>query len=255
MITLHSRQEVTWGEFPAWRDDPQVVHAFSTRRGGISDGPLNSLNLGRTPEESELNLETNRRRFLSALSIAPQDLVHAVQVHGSNVVLAREPGVVQDCDGLITDRAGLYLVIGVADCHVVFLASRDAKVVGALHDGWRGIVGGILSNAVSLIQQEFDYTPEDLRIAISPGIGVCCYEVGPEVADQFPQETKEHRDGHWFADLNRALLLRARQLGIPENHTLSAQRCTSCEPDNWFSYRRDGGTTGRMWGIIGRKGE
>jgi len=242
-----------WGVFKRWTDDPRLVHGFSTRNGGVSNGKMASLNLGRTAPDSPDNVLENRRRFLRALGIADDRLVRAVQIHGDRVAAVHEPGVVENCDGLITREPELFLVIGVADCHVVFLASRDREVVGALHAGWRGISAGIVEQGIRKITEVFSVPPDEIEIAISPGIGVCCYEVGEDVSSQFSREGVEQRDGRVFLNLRKSICRRARAAGIPEDRIMLSDQCTSCAEEHWYSYRRDNGDTGRMWGIIGRK--
>jgi len=252
MMQIQQADDIQWGVFPEWKDDPKMLHAFSTRNGGVSTGNLQSLNLGRTNTDSDENINENRRRFFSSLGLDLSNVVHAKQVHSAHVALVREPGVVDNCDGLITDQQNLTLIIGVADCHTIFLTSKDRKVVGVLHAGWRGIVGNILENAISLVQDEFKYQTHQMEIGISPGIGVECYEVGSEVAEQFHPDALETENGQWYANLSRAIELRAEKIGIPPAQIFKANRCTSCESDLWYSYRRDNGDSGRMWGIITR---
>lgn len=255
MMELRNRRDVEWGVFPSWETDSRFRHAFSTRKGGVSRGNYFSLNLGRSDKDPNSNIEENRHRFFSAIGLELSRVVHAVQVHSAKVAVVDKPAVIENCDGLITDTKDLNLVIGVADCHGVFLISTDRKIAGALHAGWRGTAGHILKNAVHKIQNVYGYSPDDLEIGISPGIGVCCYEVGAEVAQQFPESVLQQRDGSWYLDLNKALILQAEEIGIPRKKIISANRCTSCEPELWYSYRRDEGVTGRMWGVISLKGD
>jgi len=255
MMQIKQADDIQWGVFPEWKNDPGLVHAFSTRNGGVSNDNLRSLNLGRTKTDSDENVLENRRRFFSSLELDLSNVVHAKQVHSAHVALVREPGVVDNCDGLITDQPNLTLIIGVADCHTIFLASKDRKVVGVLHAGWRGIVGNTLENAIALVQDEFDYHASEMEIGISPGIGVECYEVGSEVAEQFHPDALEQQNGRWHANLAAAIELRTKKLGIPSSQIFTAARCTSCESQLWYSYRRDNGDTGRMWGIITRTQE
>ncbi len=252
MMEIQQVNGVQWGVFPNWKNDPRFLHAFSTRTGGISNGNLHSLNLGRTQTDSDANVMENRRLFFHAMNLDLSRIVQAVQIHSAKVVIAQEPGVVENCDGLITDTPNLTLVIGVADCHTIFLTSRDRKVVGVLHAGWRGIVGNILENALAKVQDAFGYSSRQIEVGISPGIGVECYEVGSEVAEKFHSEALEKENRHWHANLAKSIELRARKLGIPSSQILQANRCTSCQSDLWYSYRRDNGNTGRMWGIITR---
>lgn len=255
MMQIQQADDMQWGVFPEWKDDPGLVHAFSTRNGGVSNDNLRSLNLGRSKSDPDANVDENRRRFFETLRLDLSKVVQTRQVHSANVELVREPQVVDNCDGLITDQPNLTLIIGVADCHTIFLASKDRQVVGVLHAGWRGIVGNILENAISTIQEVFDLPASAMEIGISPGIGVECYEVGSDVAEQFHPDALEQHNGRWHANLAAAIELRAKTLGIPSSQIFKADRCTRCESDLWYSYRRDNGKTGRMWGIITRTQE
>jgi len=245
--------QVEWTVFPKWANDSRLVHAFTTRKGGVSEGNLSSLNLGRSQFDSDDNVETNRQRVFQALDVPSDRVLHCHQIHSATVRRVDEPGILDACDGVITNAEDLYLIIGVADCHTIFLTTKDRKVVGALHAGWRGTVKGIFPTAIEKIQREYGYGPEQLEIGISPAIGVCCYEVGEEVANQFDSNDVDRSSGSAHLDLAAALARQGEKAGIPKEQISIADRCTSCEEDNWFSYRRDNKVTGRMWGIIGKR--
>jgi hypothetical protein len=175
----------------------------------------------------------------------------ALQVHGTNVAVVDSPGIIEECDGLLTRQSSLYLIIGVADCHTIYLTDKDRSFVGALHSGWRGTAGNILQVAVEKSRSAFGSNSSDLQVGISPAIGGCCYEIGNEVAEQFPASFIEERDGSSYLSLDKAIAAQAREIGVSEENIYLAERCTSCEHEYWFSYRRDNGNTGRMWGVIG----
>ncbi len=248
-----SHQQVEWAVFPEWESEPGLFHAFSTRNGGVSTGRMASLNLGKTELDSQANVRENRQRFYAALGIDPGRTVRCIQVHSATVRRVGQAGVMDRCDGLITNIPDLYLVIGVADCHVIFMATKDRQVVGALHAGWRGIATGILSNAIRRIQQEWHYSAPQLEMGISPGIGPCCYEVGAEVAGQFDESVIHTTRNSLYLDMAAALKIQATEAGIPMRQIYSSGRCTHCEEQYWFSYRRDQKVTGRMWGVIAKK--
>lgn len=252
-MILTSHQQVQWAVFPEWESDPGLFHAFSTRNGGVSTGRMASLNLGKTELDSHTNVRENRQRFYTALGIDPAGTVQCTQIHSATVRRAEQPGVMDRCDGLITDMPDLYLVIGVADCHVIFITTRDRQVVGALHAGWRGIAKGILPTAIRRIQQEWHYNAPQLEVGISPGIGPCCYEVGGEVAGQFDESVLHNTRNSLNLDMAAAIQMQATEAGIPVRQIHSSGRCTHCEEQYWFSYRRDQKVTGRMWGVIAKK--
>ncbi|MCF7805775.1 MAG: peptidoglycan editing factor PgeF [Candidatus Marinimicrobia bacterium] len=251
-MIFHTENQVEWAVFSQWENTPEIFHAFTTRNGGDSEGKLASLNLGRSEYESESTLMENRRRFFQATEVPPDRTVQAKQVHGTTVQIVRDPGVIGYCDGLLTDENNLYLIIGVADCHTLFLHTKDYSVVGALHAGWRGIAGNILDSALSNISEQFGYSSSEVELAIGPGIGPCCYEVGPDVVSRFPADVIERREHSTYLDLSGAIVKQAKALGIPGSQIISNEHCTSCESEKWYSYRRDDGNTGRMWGVIAK---
>ncbi len=251
-MIFRKRHNIEWAVFPEWENDSRLFHAFTARKGGVSEGKLSSLNLGRSKFDSEENVRENRRKTFLAMDIPSDRVVHCLQVHSATVREVDKPGILDACDGLITDVDGLYLIIGVADCHTIFITTKDRSVVGALHAGWRGTAKRILPTAIEKIQRDYGYGPDWLEIGISPAIGVCCYEVGEEVAGQFEPADVERSFGSPHLDLASALARQGTGAGIPMEQIYLADRCTSCEEANWFSYRRDHKVTGRMWGIIGK---
>lgn len=250
-MIFHNNSGVEWGVISQWKDDPNLFHAFSTRKGGISGGNFSTLNLGYSTSDETSNVEENRSRFFQATGIPPDQTVMALQVHGTNVAVVDSPGIIEECDGLLTRQSSLYLIIGVADCHTIYLTDKDRSFVGALHSGWRGTAGNILQVAVEKSRSAFGSNSSDLEVGISPAIGGCCYEIGNEVAEQFPASFIEERDGSSYLSLDKAIAAQAREIGVSEENIYLAERCTSCEHEYWFSYRRDNGNTGRMWGVIG----
>lgn len=164
------------------------------------------------------------------------------QIHSSKVVRADAAGVQGEADGLISNTAGLLLAIRTADCFPVLLADPQNRAVAAVHAGWRGVAGGIVPVAIDAMRVAFGTRPSDLHIVIGPGIGPCCFEVGPEVAVQFG------REGRVKLDLAREI---ARQSGVPDDQVHLAHLCTFCDPVQFHSYRRDGAAAGRMTSYIG----
>ena len=224
--------------------------AFSTRRGGVSEGAYESLNLGILTDDERGRVERNRELLADAAAIDPTSIAMGWQVHGTDLKEwdegsdeGSDPLSVSDsrgltpCDGHVTAREDLVLLVLVADCLPVALAGGDR--VAMVHCGWRGLAGGILANAVG----RFDEAP---AAAVGPGIGRCCYEVGDKVRSQFDARFADGR----MLDL-RAIaddLLRAAGVERVEHVDL----CTSCRADLFFSHRRDAGITGRQGGLVWR---
>jgi YfiH family protein len=217
--------------------------AFTTRVGGVSEGPYASLNLGRKSGDVPERADENRRIVCEAIGADLGKLALNYQVH-SNLVLRAEPAMRgEHADGLWTDKPGLPILAMSADCLPIVLArtGMEGPAVAVLHAGWKGLLAGIVeSGAIAL-------GGDTLTAAIGPGIGPCCYEVGDEVATPFRERfgedvVRESRLDLWTS-AERAL----RAAGIERVNRFD--RCTACEPETFFSHRRDGGRTGRQ-GVI-----
>ncbi|MDR5676959.1 MAG: peptidoglycan editing factor PgeF [Armatimonadota bacterium] len=192
---------------------------------------------------------------LHDLGFDPQRVVEAEQVHGGAVVLVdgTTGGRVSGADGLWTDRPGLVLRVRSADCLPVLVADPHTGRVAAVHAGWRGLSAGILRRAVQALC-EAGSRPEDLRCAVGPSVGPCCYEVDEPVRRAlrgWPWAFRPGRPGRWQLDLRevgRAQLLSA---GVLPGHVGVCTACTACEPEWFYSYRREG-RTGRLWALVSR---
>jgi YfiH family protein len=230
---------------------PAVRAGVSTRRGGVSGPPYDTLNLGRHVGDDPVSVEENRRRFCAALDTDPAWLVTAGQVHGATVRVVEAPRHEPFCDGLVTATPRLLLAIATADCAPVLLADPAAGVVGACHAGWRGAVAGVAAATVTAMQQ-LGATPAAIRAHIGPCLSREAFEVGPEVAARFDEAVVHWRDGEAkpHVDLTLALRRQLESAGLTGGHIDASDRCTLQEPDTFFSYRGSGGTTGRMFGAV-----
>lgn len=220
---------------------PGASVLFSTREGGVSDGPYSSLNLGILTDDDQERVGENRRRLVAAAGV--DAAVHGWQVHGTDVLEVDGPheGPPPKIDALTTTAAGLGLLVLAADCLPVALAS--ATRVAMLHCGWRGLAGGIVERAL----EEFDFGGP-VRAAIGPGIGQCHFEVGPEVLEAFADY--EGIASGRMLDLKAVAAAKLRAAGVVD--VVDLDRCTYCEPDVFFSHRRDDGVTGRQGGLVWR---
>ena len=232
-------------------DLPGGSVVFSTREGGVSEGPYESLNLGILTDDDQRRVAENRARLARAAGLSPEAVAMGWQVHGTDLCewnAAPESGgyaapgaELKKVDGHVTSAHGVALLVLVADCLPVALVSRDR--VAMLHCGWRGLAGGIIEKALE------DFPPDGpVSAAIGPGIGPCHYEVGPEVLDAFAG-----LDGvasGRMLDLKAVAAAKLRAGGVADVHDVG--RCTYCEPDVFFSHRRDDGVTGRQGGMVWR---
>lgn len=255
------------------------VSAFFTgRSGGASarwDGGLNwSHAVGDLPQ----NVRANRRRTLATLGLAPGQAVMAGLVHGDRVVAVRasdvaaasaaagvsgqegisdDVGLVDHCDGLITDVPGLALVITAADCVPIYLFDPDRPAIGVVHAGWRGTVLGIAGKAVAAMVEHYGSDPARIHAAIGPSIGPCCYEVDHRVVGPVDQQfglqaqalyRSAGAPGKFLLDLWAANRLDLSRAGV-RSISLSGQ-CTACGTDRLFSHRGEAGLAGRGAAVI-----
>ncbi len=228
---------------------PGARALFTTRRGGVSVGPYESLNLGRWTEDRPAAVEHNRAGLAQALGVR---FAFGRQVHGTRVrlVCTVPPEDAQsaqtrpaDADGQATMLAGVAPMVLTADCLPIAVAGGGA--VAMLHAGWRGLAGGIVGEGVAAVRELAGDVP--LSAAIGPGAGPCCYEVSEEVHAAFAAREADARDGRNL-DLKAIAGLELGRAGIGDVHDVGL--CTICSDASlFFSHRRDHGVTGRQAGL------
>jgi polyphenol oxidase len=228
-----------------------VRHGFTLRSGGVSEGKRASLDLGPAGEAGP-DVRENRLRLARAAGLSAEALVLADQVHGTAVVRGR-PGEISEADALWTDAADTWVGIRTADCVPILLSSADGRRVAAVHSGWRGTAGRIAEAAVTTLARE-GAGPATLRAAIGPCIGVCCYEVGEDLAERFTgvfgAEVVRRDRPRPHLDLRLAVRRTLEQAGIAAAHIEDVPGCNSCDARRFFSHRRDRGGTGRHLAFI-----
>jgi YfiH family protein len=242
------------------------VHGFSTRAGGVSAAPFDTLNMGARWGDAPANVEENRRRLLRAIGV-DGPLYVARQVHGAAVARVRagdDPGPIArvEADALITGDAHVAIGIFVADCIPALIVDPRTGAIAAAHAGWRGTVAGVLPAAVRALSDDFGARPDDLRVALGPAIGACCFEVGPEVArafeaalgggDDVVMPSPRGAPGKWHVDLKAANRLLLERAGVRPDAIDAGADCTHHDRARFFSYRRDG-ETGQLMGIVARR--
>jgi len=243
---------------PAMMERGAVV-AFSTRRGGVSRGPYASLNLGGRGDLPE-NVKENRRRFFDAVGLGDVPAVGVPQLHGHEVAILgydgslRYPSGSHGADVLITRPGAPAAALYFADCTPVILFDPRTRAAAVVHAGWRGTVARVVGSAVAALEREFSVRPRDCLAAIGPTIGPCCYRVGEDVARAWRSALGDgsiRREGtRWFADLRGANLAALLEAGVPRRNIAVSGACTSCNRADFFSYRRDGGVTGRLCAVV-----
>lgn len=227
--------------------DDAISHGFTSRVGGVSEGPYASLNLSWSRGDDKAAVEENRRRLGAAFKARP---VFARQVHGNTVLRvdnAPADGAAGEGDALITNQPGLALCAQTADCTPVLLYDRETRSIAAIHAGWRGVVAEVIPTAIAALSEAYGARPETLQAVIGPAVSAENYRVGPEVLEQFEalfgpldEAMALPRDAEGGAGLNVSEGAR-RQLvaaGVPEARIAWIKACTFAEAERFFSCRR-----------------
>ncbi|NIQ93688.1 MAG: peptidoglycan editing factor PgeF [Desulfuromonadales bacterium] len=248
---------------PSWAERFGLAAGFTTRNGGVSRPPYNSLNLAFNTDDPSSNVEGNRSTLARAFNLPVHMLLTVKQVHGTGVLVLDEPNpdlthfLSVECDAVVTDQPGLMIGILVADCYPVLLFDPGKKVFAAVHVGWRGAAEGILGKTARIMEENFDVRIEELYAAVGPGIGAHKYEVDRPVREAFRrgsdhwQRIAEERSlGKWLLDLRLSCQLQLRDAGLDPARIEAVEECSCCHKELFFSYRRDGGTTGRQMGFV-----
>ena len=239
-----------WADWPA----PAGVHALvTTRQGGVSQAPWDSLNLGEHVGDVAAHVRRNREYLRTGLPGQPA-IQWLTQVHGNTVLTATPASLplVPEADAAYTRSTGLACSVMTADCLPVCFSSLDGHEVAIAHAGWRGLAAGVLESTV----RAFQALPEQLCAWLGPAIGPCHFEVGAEVRAAFLAASAgseaacaSSNDGRWLADLYQLARLRLQALGLTQIH--GGGLCTYCEHERFYSYRRDG-VSGRFATLIYR---
>lgn len=228
---------------------PGARMLLSTRHGGISPAPFDSLNLGRLTDDEGANVDANRERLAAAVGLPRGRFLYGRQAHGASVRRPAEPPgperAAADEDGQATALADAAALVFVADCLPVLLAAEGA--VAAVHCGWRGLAGGIVEEGVRALRELGADGP--VHAVVGAGARACCYEVGEEVLEHFA-EVPAARARERNLDLPAVAAAKLAAAGVAEVHDVGL--CTMCRNDLFFSHRADGGTTGRQAGVVWR---
>lgn len=233
-----------------------VVHAISTRDGGVSSGRFATLNVSFSVGDDAANVAENVRRLAGALDTPPGQLFAAYQVHGNRVAVVEEDTPPRPrCDVLVTAACERTLMMRFADCTPVLLADPVRGVVAAVHAGWRGTAARAAMAAVAAMRDVFGTHPRDVVAGIGPAIGPCCYDVGADVVEAFadrPWAIRRTERGGTRLDLWEANRRALVETGVPERQVEVAGVCTRCSSARFFSHRANGGQpAGRFAAAIG----
>lgn len=263
MFPIAQRNSVAFLQAPNLQDFKFLTHAFCTRRGGVSEGPFASLNVTAAQGDDPVRVEENWNILSRSFGIPLRSFLVLDQVHGDEVLVVREdPSSAPDrdapaCDACVTGLPGVALCIKTADCVPVFLLDPCRQVVGAIHAGWGGTALKIAARVVDVMVREFQCRPADILAAIGPSIGPCCYEVDGRVYRAMNHHSGSERffrsRSHferWNLDLPLANFHQLLEKGLQGNHVALSGHCTCCNPDLFFSHRRERGHTGRHVNFI-----
>lgn len=263
------REGVTFLTYPELERLPEIVHGFSTRLGGVSQGIYASMNLSFTRGDKEEAVQENYRRIAAAMGFAPGDIVTSDQTHTANVRVITEedrgngitrPRPYTDVDGMVTNVPGLVLATFYADCVPLYFVDPVHKAIGLSHSGWRGTVAGIGAETVRRLRDNYGSDPKDIYAAVGPSICQDCYEVSEDVILEFqkafpeslwPELFYKKENGKYQLDLweaNRQIFLRA---GILPEHISMPNICTCCNPEFLFSHRASKGKRGNLAAFLG----
>jgi hypothetical protein len=263
LLRRESESKVVWYESPLLAA-AAVPHAFSTRLGGVSLSPFDSLNFGNPPgsvQDLVENIDANYARLQSAIGAAKRRVLRVHQVHGGRVEFGCASGWDNGvkADGIVVNDPALLASVRVADCVPVLLATKDGTFVAAVHAGWRGVVAGVVTHALAALRASRPGIP--VLAAIGPCIGFDAFEVGPEVLDAFRSllgdqaPIRQEAGGKGRVDLRSAIAIQLHRDGLSRDCIDSTDRCTVRDRAEFFSHRRDQGITGRMVALIGARQE
>jgi hypothetical protein len=242
-------------------NDENVIHGVTKK--SEDENLLFSLAL-HTGEDREYILN-NRKKILAR--IREEDnlfFIGANQTHSSNIEVIKNIPlnkkdflIIDNCDGLITNNKNTILTILTADCVPILIYDKVQKVVGAVHAGWRGTKENIIKKSINRMILEFNSNPKDIIASLAPSIGICCYEVDDEVASNFidyPNAIIKKENNKYNIDLAKINKSQLEEVGVLDKNIELSNVCTACEVDNYFSYRKEGGCSGRFMSFIGLNG-
>jgi YfiH family protein len=251
MLQVKRQSQITFIHSQTLDQIPGIIHAFSTRRGERNDfspAPADSPNP---------MIQMNRARFLAAIGAPGWPIIKLKQIHSGIVVDVDDTSAAGEAvpgDAAVTSLRGVVLGVQTADCVPILIADEEGRAAAAIHAGWRGTAAGIAGSTVRRLVDKYQLEPKTLRAAIGPHIGVCCYEVGEDVAGAFDFPAAIERREDWakpHLNLSTANLQQLVSAGIPLSQIETSSLCTKCREDLFHSFRRDGKRMGHMLSVIG----
>jgi len=233
----------------------KIIAAQSSRIGGVSPAPFSSLNLGLSVNDDKNNVLQNRTLFFNSLGIQLTNVSFSTQIHGCEILSANEAGNTSGYDAQISNKQTLFLCVSIADCVPILIHDEKENAVAAIHAGWRGTAGAIVSQTLKKMNQEFGTKGENCKAFIGACIGFNQFEVGDDVAVHFSEKLKrfDRQKQKYFIDLKAANKEQLIQEGLSPKNIEISDYCTVENNDLFFSHRKENGQTGRMMAVIGLK--
>lgn len=267
-VTLVKKEETPFLQFPILKKYP-VVHGFSTRLGGVSQGDCATMNLSFTRGDRLEDVKKNHYLLAEAVGYDVKQLVLTEQVHSTHILRVGKKDCgqvfqsdrdIKETDGLVTDELGVMLMTFFADCVPLLFYDTKKQAVGNAHSGWRGTVQRMGQKMVERMGQEFGSEPEDIVAVVGPSICQDCYEVSEEVIQEFQKAFDgkygddlyyKKPNGHYQLDLWQANRIILEEAGLRPEHICVSGLCTNCHPDLLFSHRFTKGKRGNLAAVIG----
>ena len=253
-----AQDQVAYYTFDSLYDSGALIHAISTRHGGVSPAPFHTLNLSRTTGDDATSVAMNIQRLHDALGLDATATISASQAQADRVAVvgASQRGtIIREVDALLTNEPGVPLMLRYADCVPIFLFDPVRRAIGVAHAGWRGTVSHIATKATRAMVDAFGTQPRDLIACIAPSIGPCCYRIGNEVIAQVHAAFEEadallvpQPNGSIHFNLWQANAQQLRELGVEQIEI--AEICTADHTEDFYSWRAENAQTGRFGAII-----
>ncbi len=236
----------------------EITHTFTTRFGGVSLPPYNSLNLAFHVGDKPENVRENHKTLAIEMGYERSKLVHMQQIHSDKIVVI-DPEIHNfknppQCDALITNKKGIPLMVMVADCTPVLFYDPVQQVIAVAHAGRAGALQGIVPKTIQKMQQHFKSTLEDIKVVLGPSIGACCYEVNEEIFKNVKSKgyglSTVFEKRRYYLDVKSIIHQQLKTLGLDRSQVEDLDICNACKSDIYFSYRADQQKSGRFAGVI-----
>lgn len=241
---------------PILNNFSNLTHAFTTKDGGVSKLPYDSLNLAYHVEDNSLDVDANHERLASRLNYDKRTLVHMKQIHSDIVHIVDNNDNFDNsptCDALITNKKNIPLMVMVADCSQILFYDSKKEVIAVAHAGRQGAFKNIIQNVINTFTNNYGSHTKNIFVTIGANIGSCCYEVGDEIYEEAKKLNLDYaiekRENSFYLDVNKILITQLLASGVKEENIETLNECTCCNSEKYFSYRAEK-ITGRFAGVL-----